>query len=100
MGVALARYGMEAGWPLPTLIAALKLLVHPLLVFVLATFVFPVPHEWIPVAVMFAACPSGINAFLLAQNYDAGTALASSAVAVSTAFAVPTMAGWLYVVSG
>lgn len=100
MGIALARYGLEAGWPLPTAIATLKLLVHPFLVFVAATWIFPVPEAWIPIAVMFAACPSGINAFLLAQTYESGVALASSTVALSTGLAVLTMAGWLYVVSG
>lgn len=100
MGIALARYGLEAGLPLPAAITALKLLIHPLLVFLLATFVFPVPEAWIPVAVMFAACPSGINAFLLATTYKSGVALASSTVALSTGFAVLTMAGWLYLVSG
>jgi len=100
MGVALARYGMEAGWPLPSAITACKLALHPLLVFLLATFVFPVPQAWIGVAVMFAACPSGINAFLLAQTYKSGVGLASSAVALSTALAVLTMAGWLALVTG
>ena len=100
MGVSLHRYGLSAGIALPTTIAALKLLAHPLLVFLLATLVFPVPREWVPVAVMFAACPSGINAYILAQSYKTGVALASSAVALSTALAVATMAMWLYVVSG
>lgn len=99
MGVALARYGMQAGWPLPSAITACKLALHPLLVLVLATFVFPVPEPWIPVAVMFAACPAGINAFLLAQTYGSGVGLASSAVALSTAIAVVTMAGWLALVT-
>lgn len=100
MGIALARYGLEAGLPLPSAIAACKLALHPLLVWGLATFVFPVPEEWVPIAVMFAACPSGINAYLLAQTYKSGVALASSAVALSTALAVVTMAGWLALVAG
>ncbi|WP_372424212.1 AEC family transporter [Salinarimonas chemoclinalis] len=100
MGIALARYGLAAGLPLPATITAGKLLLHPLLVWLLATFVFPVPEAWIPVAVMFAACPSGINAFLLAQTYRSGVGLASSAVALSTALAVVTMAGWLWLVTG
>ncbi|GGK31789.1 AEC family transporter [Salinarimonas ramus] len=99
MGVALARYGFEAGWPLPIAITTAKLVVHPLLVWLLASFVFPVPPAWIPVAVMFAACPAGINVFLLAQTYRSGVALASSTVALSTALAVLTMAGWLALVA-
>lgn len=100
MGVALSRYGLSTGVALPATIAACKLLLHPLLVLFLATFVFPVPREWVPIAVMFAACPSGINAYLLAQSYKTGVALASSAVALSTVLAVATMSVWLYVVAG
>lgn len=98
MGIALARYGLEAGLPLPAAITACKLALHPLLVWLLARFVFPVPEAWIGVAVMFAACPSGINAYLLAQTYKSGVALASGAVALSTALAVVTIAGWLALV--
>ena len=59
MGIALHRYGMGAGWQLPALITALKLIVHPLIVLVLATQVFAMPRAWSGVAVLFAACPCG-----------------------------------------
>ncbi len=97
MGVALRRYGLEAGWRLPGLIAGLKLVVHPLIVFVLTTQVFSMPPAWAGVAVLFAACPSGINAYLFAERYGQGVAVASSAVALSTALALVTVAVWLKV---
>jgi predicted permease len=97
MGIALRRYGLEAGWKLPTLISALKLLVHPLIVLVLATQVFEMPRAWAGVAVLFAACPSGINAYLFAQRYGEGVAIASSAVALSTVLALGTLLFWLQV---
>ncbi len=97
MGVALRRYGLEAGWRLPGLIAGLKLVVHPLIVFVLTTQVFSMPPAWAGVAVLFAACPSGINAYLFAERYGQGVAVASSAVALSTALALVTVAVWLRV---
>ena len=97
MGIALQRYGLQAGWKLPTLIAGLKLVVHPLIVFVLATQVFAMPRAWAGVAVLFAACPSGINAYLFAERYGEGVAIASSAVALSTAMALVTIAVWLQV---
>lgn len=97
MGIALRRYGIEAGWPLPTLISALKLLVHPLIVFFLATRVFAMPPAWAGVAVLFAACPSGINAYLFAERYRAGVAIASSAVSLSSLLAIGTIVLWLSV---
>lgn len=97
MGIALHRYGLEAGWKLPTLIAGLKLGLHPLVVYLLATQVFTMPVAWAGVAVLFAACPSGINAYLFAERYGEGVAVASSAVALSTALALGTIIVWLQV---
>ncbi|AWM88449.1 AEC family transporter [Microvirga sp. 17 mud 1-3] len=97
MGIALRRYGLETGWKLPTLISGLKLILHPLLVLLLATYVFDMPPVWAGVAVLFASCPSGINAYLFAERYGEGVALASSAVTLSTVFALGTTLLWLYV---
>jgi malonate transporter len=97
MGIALRRYGLDMGWRLPTLISALKLLLHPLIVLLLATYVFEIPPVWAGVAVLFASCPSGINAYLFAERYGEGVALASSAVTLSTVLALGTTLLWLYV---
>lgn len=97
MGAALHRYGMEAGWPLPTVLTGLKLVGHPLLVYLLAKHVFDMPPAWAGVAVLFAACPCGINAYLFAEHYREGVALASSSIALSTALAVVSTTVWLQV---
>ncbi len=97
MGIALRRYGLQTGWKLPTLISVLKLVVHPLVVLILATHVFGIPPVWAGVAVLFASCPSGINAYLFAERYGEGVALASSAVTLSTALALGSTLVWLYV---
>jgi hypothetical protein len=97
MGIALSRYGMEAGWRLPALITGLKLGLQPLIVLVLTRYVFAVPPAWSGVAVLFAACPCGINAYLFAERYREGVAIASSAVALSTALALLTTIVWLQV---
>lgn len=97
MGIALRRYGMKMGWKLPTVISILKLIVHPLVVLLLANYVFEMPPVWAGVAVLFASCPSGINAYLFAERYNEGVALASSAVTLSTALALGTTLLWLYV---
>jgi predicted permease len=97
MGIALRRYGMEAGWSLPGLVATLKLVVHPLIVMGLTLYVFEMPRAWAGVAILFAACPSGINAYLFAQRYGEGVALASSSIALSTGLALLTITVWLQV---
>jgi predicted permease len=97
MGIALRRYGLQMGWKLPALISFLKLVVHPLVVLLLATQVFQMPPVWAGVAVLFASCPSGINAYLFAERYGEGVALASSAVTLSTFLALGSTLVWLYV---
>lgn len=95
MGVALRRYGFSAGWRLPAIVAALKLVVHPLIVLLLALYVFGLPPVWTGVAVLFAASPCGINAYLFAERYREGVAIASSSIALSTAAALFTTVAWL-----
>jgi malonate transporter len=96
MGVALYRYGLDEGFALPSVISFLKIVVHPLLVFLLARHVFSMPPAWSGVAVLFAACPCGVNAYLFAERYRTGVGLASSGIALSTALSVATTIFWLW----
>ncbi|GGC44855.1 AEC family transporter [Chelatococcus reniformis] len=97
MGIALRRYGIPAGFALPGIIAALKLVIHPLIVYLLTFHVFSMPAAWAGVATLFACCPSGVNAYLLAERCRAGVAVASSAIALSTGLSIATTVAWLWV---
>jgi predicted permease len=97
MGLALSRYGFRSDPKAAFVSAVLKLALHPLLVFVLARYVFDLDPVFTGVAVLFAALPSGINGYLLAVRYRTGERFASNAIAVSTAFSVITVALWLVV---
>ncbi|GGH31044.1 transporter [Alsobacter metallidurans] len=95
MGIALRRYGMGDQPVLAVILSSLKLVVHPLIVLMLARYVFTVPPTWTGVAVMFAAMPCGVNAYLFAERYRTGVAISSGAIAISTAVCVATSAIWL-----
>ncbi|MGN6095907.1 MAG: AEC family transporter [Bosea sp. (in: a-proteobacteria)] len=95
LGIAMRRYGLESGLALPTILSGLKLGLHPLLVYWLATRIFEMPAHWSGVAVLFAACPCGINAYLFAERYRQGVADASSAITLSTLLSLFTTAAWL-----
>lgn len=95
LGIAMRRYGLESGLGLPVVLSTLKLGLHPLIVHILATHVFAMPAHWSGVAVLFAACPCGINAYLFAERYRQGVADASSAIALSTMLSLFTTAAWL-----
>lgn len=97
MGIALNRYGVGKFISLTFVLSATKLVLHPALVFVLAYYVFSMPPVWAGVAVLFAASPSGINAYLFAERYKTGVPIASGAIAVSTALSVLSTAFWLFV---
>lgn len=99
LGIGMHRHGLTSGIALPAILSGLKLGLHPAIVLVLATQVFTMPPEWAGVAVLFAACPCGINAYLFAERYKQGAADASTAIALSTALAVITMTIWLGVLA-
>ena len=96
LGLALNRYGLSGDFKASAFISMMKLMVHPALVFLLVQFL-PMPRAWAGVAVLFAAMPCGINAYLLAQRYGAGVRISSSAVSLSTALGILTIAFWLFV---
>lgn len=95
MGLALYRHGIAGEIRTAAILSALKLVVHPLIVWFLAFHVFPVPPVWAGVAVLFAAMPTGVNAYILANRYGAGEHAISSTVALSTVLAVLTVSFWL-----
>lgn len=96
MGVALKRVGRPKEGALTMIVAALKLLVHPFLVWLFAFRVFNVPPVWAGVAVLFAAMPTGVNAYLFAERYRVGIALSSGAIGVTTGLSVLTALFWLW----
>ncbi|MFG1344188.1 AEC family transporter [Xanthobacter autotrophicus DSM 431] len=97
LGLSLKRYGMAGGDLAPSaVICFLKLVVHPAAVLGL-TALFTMPPVWAGVAVLFAAMPSGVNGYLLAQRYGVAVGTSTSAVSLSTGLAVVTVAFWLYV---
>jgi len=95
MGMALARYGFRSDPSAAAVVATLKLVVHPALVYVLGVHVLHLEPVFAGVAVLFAALPSGINGYLLAARYGTGEKLASTAIAYSTAASVATIGVWL-----
>jgi predicted permease len=96
MGLALRRYGVLGDISMSSVVTALKLLVHPLVVWLLVTFVVPIPPVFATVAVLFAAMPCGINAYLLAERYRVGVPAAAGAVTLSTSLSVLTISFWLW----
>lgn len=97
MGMSLRKYGMRRNIPAGIALSVVKLILMPGLVLLFARYVVPMPPVWVKVAVVAAACPTGVNAYLLASRFRTGEALASNTISISTAFAVATVTLWMTV---
>lgn len=98
VGMNLKRYGIS-GQVRPALVVTfIKLVAMPALALLVAGFVIPLSPAWAKAVVITAACPTGVNAYIVANRFQTGEALASSAITLSTGLAVVSVATWLHVV--
>ena len=95
MGATLARYEIRRSIGAASQIAVIKLGLHPLIVFLLGTYVFALPVMWLKVATVMAAVPSGVYTFIMASRYAAAPGAASSAVVLTTALSLLTLSAVL-----
>ena len=86
-GMALMKFGMARQIAPAAVISALKLLVMPALVFLVAHAI-GLPPLGIAVVTLTAACPTGVSVFLIASRIGTGQALASNVLLISTAAGV------------
>ena len=98
VGMNLLRYGVSGNVRAAIVITVIKLAVMPAIVFVLVATVVPLPLVWAKALVVAAACPTGVNAWVVAARFRTGQALASNAITISTAAAVVSVAVWLQLV--
>lgn len=98
VGISLRNYGVS-GHVAPVLVVALiKLVVMPAIVLAMVLWVLPLPPLWAKAIVIAAACPTGVNAFLVATRFGTSQALASASITLTTGIAVVTVAAWLTIV--
>lgn len=79
-------------------VSAIKLLLHPLLVWLLAGPMLGLEPATAGTVVLAAAMPVGINVYLMARQHDCHVASAASAMIVTTALSLLTVGvllGWL-----
>lgn len=79
-------------------IAALKLILHPLLCYVVLSWVGNFSAIWVFSAVLLAALPTATNVFVIAQQYGVWVQRASASVLITTCLSVLTVTGLLYMI--
>lgn len=98
MGVTLAlrplkRVPRELG-----IISALKLVVHPILCWVMLSLFGNFSDVWVYSAILLAALPTAANVFVIAQQYGVWVQRASASVLVTTMLSVVTVTAIIYLI--
>jgi hypothetical protein len=97
LGLFLAAERETTDWDTGTiaLLVGFKLLLQPVVAWVLASAVFGLPPLLTHAAVLLAALPTGTGPFMLAEFYDREASVTSNVVLVSTIASILTVSGYL-----
>ncbi|MDJ0835587.1 MAG: AEC family transporter [Acidobacteriota bacterium] len=91
MGLSLSSFKPAGNLVHTIQLAGWKLLLHPLIMWITASLIFRLSPIWTSVAVITAAMPTGINAYLFATGYNTREATLAAAVLLSTGLAMITI---------
>jgi hypothetical protein len=89
LGMGLAEYRISEGWRESAAICAVKLMVQPAVVFLIARWLRLEPLET-QVVVMLAALPVGANVYLASRQFNTLGGPVASSLVISTAIAAAT----------
>lgn len=95
IGMALNKYKVGGNAGIALAMTSLKLVLLPGSVYV-ACRLLGLSPEWTAAMVLCSSVPTGINAWLLANHFGAGHALASSTITMTTALGVFTVSFWAW----
>lgn len=91
LGTSLYRYQIRGHIGAAMTMVALKVAVFPLLVWLLLFQVFTIDHLWAATALVTAAMPVGVSAYIFSQKYQVCEAPTATAIVVSTLGSVLTL---------
>jgi len=89
LGMGLAEYPIREGWRISTTMCALKLLVQPTVVYLLARWLALPPLETQAI-VMLASLPVGANVYLMSRQFNTLGGPVAASLVMSTALAAAT----------
>jgi len=91
LGASLAGYPLAGQIGPASVLATLKLVVHPLVAWVIAVPILGLGAPWAPVAVVMAGMPSGAMVYLFSARYETASDVAAGTVVVTSAVSVVTL---------
>ncbi|MGE0005152.1 MAG: AEC family transporter [Parvibaculaceae bacterium] len=91
LGLSLAGYGLKGQWRGIVTLMVLKMLLLPVIVWLIARYVVGLEPFWTEIVLVLAAMPTGANAYLFAERYGTGSAAVSGAIALGTVLSLVTL---------
>ena len=98
VGFSLPRYPIRGALRAPGVITALSLLIQPFVVFLVGSLLLP--PLWLAVAVVAAASPTGVNAYLFATYFKTAEGLSATVIVVTTVVSALTLTAWIAFMTG
>lgn len=88
LGLTLSGYSLSGQYGAVALLIGLKMVVMPVIAWLMVTYLIPLDLLEAKIVILFAALPGGVNAYLFASRYDAAVGPVAGAIAIGTALAI------------
>ncbi|MDP3257328.1 MAG: AEC family transporter [Bosea sp. (in: a-proteobacteria)] len=98
LGVTVALRPMKTLPPEVPVLVVIKLVLHPLLIWVLLSAIGNFPDIWIFTGVIMAALPPALNIFMISTQYRVGIDRASACILIGTVVSMVSLTGFLWLV--
>jgi malonate transporter len=95
LGGALNEYRLADNWGQALAMSGLKLIIHPTIAWLLMVPLLGVDPHIARYAVLLAAMPTGINAYVFATFYNRGVSVSANTVLLTTVLSMFTISFWL-----
>lgn len=96
LGASMTKYRIAGQLSQSITVVLAKNIAFPLCVYYSCSQVFTLSAHWTFIAVLMAAQPTGVNAYIFAERYSTAQALATTTVFLSTAFSLFSIPVLLY----
>lgn len=96
LGATMSHYKLSGQLGASLVISISKILLLPALVYVFGTYVFELKKIWLIAALVFAAQPTGVSAYVFAEQYKSGVPLSTTTIMLSTILSMVTLPVIIY----
>lgn len=95
MGMGLKEFGLRGNIAPGFVLALLKTMAFPALFLVVTSSIITLPPLWTSAILLGCACPTGVNAYLLANHFGVGHGLAANTTTLSVLMGLVTLPIWI-----